>query len=513
MSSFPIILINSASLVLIFSVIIYSWIKRANTGALQLCIATAFMLLWAIGSFGEVLAESFASKLAWRNFTQIGVFYTPVACFAFSASYSGMLHRIKRPLLILIYTVQTTSILLILTDPWHHIMRESVQLYNSDGVSVVTVTSTPLGRILVSANFIMMAAALVMLVMFAVRTKSRMRTQVLITTGGMALAFFYALIKVTTGETVLPIVPISATFGISCLAMLLGIFQYDFLMVLPIARNEAFNVIDDGILVSSPRGEIIDANAAAHRMLTHVCDAHCAGDTQKLSGINQLLADSYPQWLALLSRCEAGSLQLSETLNGNAYHLQCDIYVLKKNRKAIGTITVLRNVTEQRRQNELLKLRAERDGLLGIYNRHTFIDRVNQALSDSVKDVCLLFFDLDDFKKVNDNYGHIAGDYVLKESCACISDALGGQHLLGRIGGEEFAVFISGISPEEALKTAEMLRIRIDGHPFAFQDQTLHVTISVGVATGRGKTFNQLYQRADDMLYKAKASGKNCIMV
>ena len=514
MNSFPIILIHSASLVLIVSVIIYAWRKRANAGALQLCLAAVFMLIWAASSFAEVLADSFAAKLMWRNITQIGVFYAPAACLTFSITYSGMLSSIKKPLLIFVFAVQTMSILLIFMDPWLHLVRESVQLLNSGGVSIVTVTSTWLGKMLLSANFIIMAAALGVLTIFTFRINNKMRTQVLITLTGMAVVVIYALIKILSTERLLPFLPISSIFGIACLAMLLGIFRYDFLMVLPIARKEAFNVIGDGILVASPLGEVIDANAAACRMLSHLCAVHRTGGSECLSGINRLLTAHYPEWRGLLAQCQAGSLQLSETLNGDMYHLQCDTYVLSKKRnKAIGTISVLRDITEQRRQNELLKLRAERDGLLGIYNRHTFIDLVNQSLSRNDREVCLIFFDLDDFKKINDSFGHIAGDYVLKEVCNCVGEKLSGQDLLGRIGGEEFAIFISEISPDDTLKTAEMLRSGIERHTFEYQEQPLHVTVSIGLAIGRGKSFNQLYQRADDMLYKAKDAGKNCIMI
>ncbi len=100
MNSFPIILIHSASVILIIIVIIYAWQKRSNTGALQLCIAAAFMLVWAIGSFAETLSTDLAGKLLWRNITQIGAFYVPAACLVFSVTYSGMLNRIKKPLFI-----------------------------------------------------------------------------------------------------------------------------------------------------------------------------------------------------------------------------------------------------------------------------------------------------------------------------------------------------------------------------------------------------------------------------
>ena len=514
MNSFPIILIHSASVILIIIVIIYAWQKRSNTGALQLCIAAAFMLVWAIGSFAETLSTDLAGKLLWRNITQIGTFYVPAACLVFSVTYSGMLNRIKKPLFIFVFLVQTLSILLIFSDGWLHLMRESIHLVPCGKVSVIAVTSTMLGKSLVSFNFILMAAALILLIAFAVRTNSKMRTQVLITLAGMMIAAAYALIKVSSSEKIMPFLPISGVFGIACLAMLLGIVQYDFLMVLPIARKEVFNVIGDGIVVASPRGEVIDTNPAACRMLSLAASTHNPDKPACEHGINSLLAEHYPEWRGLLTHCQAGAIQLSKTLYGNTFYYQCDIYVLAKKRdKVLGTISVLRDVTEQRVKNDLLKYRAERDGLLDIYNRHTFIELVNQALAHTGSDVCLIFYDLDDFKKVNDNFGHMAGDYVLKEVCRCVTDKLSGQDLLGRIGGEEFAIFMRGVSPEDSVKIAETLRRGIEQHTFEYQGLQLHVTVSIGLAVGRGASFDQLYQRADDMLYKAKEAGKNCIMI
>lgn len=339
-----------------------------------------------------------------------------------------------------------------------------------------------------------------------------MRKQVLITLFGMATASFYALIKVSSGETLLPYLPISSVFGIACLAMLLGIIQYDFLMVLPIARNEVFNVIGDGIVVASPRGQVLDANAAACRMLSHTDSTDLLSESE--SRINKLLTSHYPDWHKLLANCQAGELSLSKTTDTGAYYYQCDIYTLeKKHNKAIGTISVIRDVTEQRLSNDLLKLRAERDGLLDIYNRHTFIDLVNQQLNHINNDACLLFFDLDDFKRVNDRFGHMAGDYVLKEVCKCARQTLDDQDLLGRIGGEEFAIFIRNMGHARSLETAEAFRRRIEAHSFEYQGHHLHVTVSIGVAVGSSLSFDQFYQRADDMLYKAKEAGKNCVMI
>ena len=122
-----------------------------------------------------------------------------------------------------------------------------------------------------------------------------------------------------------------------------------------------------------------------------------------------------------------------------------------------------------------------------------------------------MFFDLDDFKGINDRYGHLAGDYVLKEVCGCIKQAIGEDCTIGRMGGEEFAVFFKGRSLEVSTALADRLRKNVEQKAFEHKGSEINVTISVGIASGRGLSFIELYQQADKMLYEAKRAGKNCV--
>jgi diguanylate cyclase (GGDEF)-like protein len=168
---------------------------------------------------------------------------------------------------------------------------------------------------------------------------------------------------------------------------------------------------------------------------------------------------------------------------------------------AIGMISVIRDITEQKLKNDLLQYRAEHDSLIDIYNRHTFIERVDQSLCQYTREASLIFFDLDDFKNINDQYGHMAGDYVLKKVCSCIKKHIGSQSMIGRMGGEEFAVFFEDRDFKQSLLIAEQLRKKIEQTRFQFGGKQIDVTVSIGIAGGRSLSFAALYQEA----------GKNCV--
>jgi diguanylate cyclase (GGDEF)-like protein len=509
MLSFLAIFINVSSIILVGVIIFCAWKQRSNTGTSELIAACVFMLIWASCSFIEILVTQVDQKIFWRNVTQIGVFYTPPACLLFAAVYSGYSKLLNRPFIALIYGIQTINILLVMTDEWHHMIRKSIEVIHHTNYDTVVVNTTFLAKILISINFIYLAAALIMLIIFAIKTSNKMRKQVLITTAGMSIAVIYAILKVVSNERFGMIMPISGIFAVVCITMLLGVLKYDFLMVVPIARKEVFDILDEGIIIASPKGEVIDANKAALRVFA---DTKNVVDTKNYASLDRIIEEKYSEWHNLLKQCHAEKIYLSQQLDHKTFYYECNTYVVDNNKKrTIGTISLIRDITEQRTNHELLKNKAERDGLTGVYNRLTFIELTKEEIKNTQNDVSLIFIDIDNFKEINDSYGHIAGDAVLKELCICLENSLFDEAIIGRIGGEEFAVFVSRTDIFNALRTAENLRINVEQNDFNFPGKILHVTISIGVASGKGLTFDQLYQKADRMLYLAKESGKNCV--
>lgn len=158
--------------------------------------------------------------------------------------------------------------------------------------------------------------------------------------------------------------------------------------------------------------------------------------------------------------------------------------------------------------------RALIDPLTQVANKRAFLEKVEEAFKKAkLTEVALsvIVFDLDNFKKVNDTYGHQAGDYVLKEVARIVKERVRPGDFFARYGGEEFAVLVTGGVLRVGVELAERLRIAIDEHEFAYQGRLLNVSISAGVAVLEENmaTWEDLFDKADKASYKSKQNGKN----
>jgi two-component system cell cycle response regulator len=161
-----------------------------------------------------------------------------------------------------------------------------------------------------------------------------------------------------------------------------------------------------------------------------------------------------------------------------------------------------------RLQNELIRL-ASVDPLTGVFNRRAFFEKAQQSHKSATPSAAIMF-DVDHFKRVNDTYGHDAGDQVLR---AIGREALSHNGIVGRLGGEEFAVLLEGAKLEAAVEQAECLRARFAELSFDTDRGAMSVTCSFGVAEGQhGESVDRLLKSADTALYRAKESGRNRVI-
>ena len=162
---------------------------------------------------------------------------------------------------------------------------------------------------------------------------------------------------------------------------------------------------------------------------------------------------------------------------------------------------------------ESLHSKAITDQLTSTFNQSYLIARLGFALdtADEERPVSVIAFDFDDFKLVNDRFGHAAGDHVLRESCAIIRDtAVRRDDLFARMGGEEFVLVLPNTHTPLAREIAERVRTKLEETIFEFNAAKMQVTMSLGVATSRlGMTPEALLERADELLYRSKNGGRN----
>jgi two-component system, cell cycle response regulator len=153
------------------------------------------------------------------------------------------------------------------------------------------------------------------------------------------------------------------------------------------------------------------------------------------------------------------------------------------------------------------------DGLTQIHNKRYLFEALDKELIRArryERQLGLLIFDIDYFKRINDQYGHLAGDYVLRELARIVQERIRREEVFARYGGEEFVIVLPETPMQGAVTLAENLRGRVAGHPFVFQGERIPVTISVGCAMlAEEKGATELIQRADEKLYEAKRGGRN----
>ena len=175
------------------------------------------------------------------------------------------------------------------------------------------------------------------------------------------------------------------------------------------------------------------------------------------------------------------------------------------------------NAELNQKQRDLERL-TRQDGLTGLFNRNTFVELSQRELDRAQRQgsaTTLLLLDLDHFKRVNDTWGHPAGDAVLRAVATLASTTVRSTDLVGRLGGEEFIVLLPNTSAEAGRRLAEKLRARLESTPVIWEQTPIAVTVSIGLASTTAadkRGFDTLYTEADKALYLAKQRGRNRVM-
>lgn len=226
-----------------------------------------------------------------------------------------------------------------------------------------------------------------------------------------------------------------------------------------------------------------------------------------------LASPDEPAIIEYRTRCKNGDIVWVES------HIRG---IVDEHGRASGTVSIIREITRRREQLASLTTQAMTDHLTGAYNRRAFDEALTAMLALGPQDIdreapvedpagCLALFDLDHFKQVNDGYGHATGDDLLVRFVSILRGAVRDGDLVARLGGEEFALLLSGLSVDQAHLICERIRTRFE--EAAVRDplgNIVQATVSVGIAPlVRGRESRTVMVRADEALYRAKQGGRN----
>ncbi|AIQ55342.1 histidine kinase N-terminal 7TM domain-containing diguanylate cyclase [Paenibacillus sp. FSL R7-0331] len=505
MQGYPYYLIMGSVLSLYMGV--NSYRHRNTPGRRYLWILMLLVSVIFAATAGEILSQSFQAKLWWRNLQQAPLFLSTIFIYAFVKEYiTRSSDGLNRRLAFFCIPV-AVYVLLIFTDSWHHLMRTGVGMNTVAGVSGIEVHPTVLNMTLIAYDQLFGVYAVFLLTVSLLNASKHyfkwnvlMLLSLLVPIGSI---FLLPLLKITLPGF------IAFTYLPPVIVGYFSIFRNSELSLYPRAKKQIIENMKDGIVLTDGHNIIIDINEAGERMLSALAER-----TEKswLGKNIFLLLERYGEVAVYYYRRMEHKFEMDVPgTDGACYGLSL-IETESGHGAAAGMLIVFSDLSEKKRYERELLYQATVDDLTGLYNRRHFMRLIeNYALQDEAG-IALLLFDIDDFKLINDTYGHVAGDQALVDFSHKILRLYENRGIAGRVGGEEFAVCFFADSEGAALKEAEKFRSEMSRHTVRLDGgHRIRLTVSVGIAFTEesGATFEALYREADEALYISKTGGKN----
>jgi diguanylate cyclase (GGDEF)-like protein/PAS domain S-box-containing protein len=479
-------------------------------------LTQAYLLLGTASSLysflyaGELASTSLQAITFWIKLQYSFVpFLTPL-CLIFSIEYAGIGRQLNRFWLRSLLLLPCITVIIQLTNSRHGLFFSSIQLRPDTPFPISEIGLGLWFIVDLSYSLCCFIACIAILFLQWKRATLPFRKQISVLAISFTIPFLagcmYYLEVFPYGIDLTP-----ASMSLSCLLIGFAIFSFRMFSLMPIAVQTVFESMRDGILVLDNEGRIVRYNRTASQVIPAL-----------VPSIIGTSADGLLPGLALGKLAQVDMRIISEydtelQIEGQLYHYQVRIspIIQNKNNQLLGIIISLIDITERVHSLKSLRRLASYDGLTQIYNRTYFLNQCEQVMEEMEnqhKTASLLLFDIDYFKKVNDRYGHEAGDMAIKHIVQLCKDMLEEPNLFGRYGGEEFIICLPGMEMPKAVQLAEKLRSVIERSPVYYDEVPIYLTASFGVTSSSfNKSLAQLIREADHALYEAKHAGRNCV--
>lgn len=508
--------------ILVASVFAHVWPQRAEPGAKAFLFLSAATAWWLLCQLITLFVSSMEAKLVLAQLQYLGIATTPLAWLAYAMSYTGHARQMRSWLMAIIYGVTATTIVLAFTNGSHGLIWSEVALVQSDGYSGLSLTHGPWFRVHVGAAYAMIAVATGVLGLHIAQSPRHWFRLVFVLGAPIAL-MIPSLVYLTPlqPQAWVDLTPTGLAVANGLLGW--GLMRKGLLDFAPVARTIVVEEMRDCVIVVDRSGRIVDVNRAA-------------AETLGVRVHGPVPIDLGTAWASARTRTpeeetEPVRIEL-RTTSDRTLSFEMNVAALGPQGGRGRSVLVLRDITDRVRidkelreataalekVNGELERRANTDGLTGLANRRHFLEVLDREIERSDRygrPMALIMLDLDHFKRVNDNYGHAAGDSVLKAAAAALHRVSRDTDLPARLGGEELALLLPETHVEGAAQVAERLRTLIAAERHLSPHGTdFSVTSSFGVAAhmaGDGEAVD-LMQRADEALYKAKANGRDRVV-
>lgn len=493
---------------------VYAYKRRNVAGTSPFCYLFVAMSLYSFGYAMELSNTTLQYMLLWSRIQYIGIATIPALWIMSALVYSDLEGWLNRRKIALILIIPLITIVLHFTDDYHHLYYAAVTINNTGPFPLLAIDKGPWYYVQMVYAFLILVFSSILLLNKWLKVEKTYRHQTTIMLVGSLIPWVGQLVYLL-GKSPWNLDIIPFLFTISGLIFVWGVFKYGLLDLVPVARGRVFESMSDGVLVFDASNRLVDYNAVGGSLFTTLNSQDLGKEAADLLG-------NHPDLLRkLLSSNDEQQHEhlLSLEQDGVIKWYNCRISpILSQSNLLVGNALVLTDVTVQAEKMEGLRTMATMDGLTNIFNRKHFFEQSCISIIDAKENqqqLSIILMDIDNFKKVNDTYGHQAGDITLQTITEICRNNLRPMDLLGRYGGEEFAILLLETSCGEASLVAERIRKKIAENQIWLDNELIQVTASFGVTSTRkmaDEGLDELLKRADQALYRAKAAGRNCVM-
>jgi len=481
-------------------------IRNSPTGASSLIILL-FSLCWWDITYGLFLAN--APSLYpnfWLYTVYVGVLFTPPSVLWFAIQISGLTTWSKPSLVVSLYAVSALVLTLLATDSYHGLFFEGREIKSAEMI----LSGGPIFWANLAYSYALMLTSLFILIRRFRKATGMYRKQLGIILLGIGIPWVSNFVFVA-GLSPLPNMdntPLS--FTVTGIIFTYALLRYRLLDIVPIARDVLIENMSDGVIVLDSQNRLVDFNPAALQSLK----------LEQPPQMGQPASEIFAEWTELVEDFSGVNdirVELSFDQPTRAF-LDLKISSLYDRRSNfLGRLIVWRDITPLKNAQAELQEQATRDPLTGLYNRRYLSEVLARELARAAREnnpISLAIIDIDDFKRLNDTYGHPAGDTVLQGFARQLLNQTRVEDTVYRYGGEEFLVLLPNCAGANAMKIAEKWRISFQDSNTAYNIGTKGITVSCGIAEfpTDGKTSEELIATADQFLYHAKATGKNRVI-
>jgi diguanylate cyclase (GGDEF)-like protein len=482
-----------------------SKVSRAGSFAVMAISGAA----WMMGTVFDDLATSLFWKEIWWVVTTFAILNTLMGLFFFSLEFSLRLQRVPRGILFAAVSITLIIMGIVITNPFHHLMWMVVETLQG-----IVRGNGPLYTAFLAYMYFLGFASLGLLIRAFINARGVLRVQTVLLIAGLLILLAVSIaVDVVhwdplpyADETPLSFVATVILFGLATL-------RFNQFYLLPIATDMIIKNMSDGVLVTDLENRVIFSNPGALLVLGRT-SAQIKGEQ-----ISKVLKE----WLPEAGKAWAGNLQdiQLEVKAPEPQFYRLTISNLSRNsRSSTGQLLIMNNITEHKKSEIYLKELAMTDPLTGLFNRRHFFNVAGLLLSQAKRykhPASILIFDIDNFKQINDTYGHAIGDKSLKLLAECITHTIRSSDVAARFGGDEFVILLPETNAAQASKLGERLRLLVADQVIPDLPTDKHINISIGASALSLKsdigTIDTILEQADRALYIAKQAGGNQVHI